>query len=78
MGCCMEICSSSSAVMLIRIGFVARHDAELTMKALGDRIGISQAQISQIEAGLSAPSMTTLFRLVKAMKVKMGELFNGM
>jgi DNA-binding response OmpR family regulator len=57
---------------------MARHDADLTMKALGDRIGISQAQISQIEAGLSAPSMTTLFRMVKAMKLKMGELFNGM
>jgi len=28
MGCCIMICSGSSAVMLIRIGFVSRHDAE--------------------------------------------------
>ncbi len=57
---------------------VARHDADLTMKVLGDRIGISQAQISQIEAGLSAPSMTTLFRMSQALQIKLGELFSGM
>jgi DNA-binding response OmpR family regulator len=57
---------------------VARHSSDLTMKALGDRIGISQAQISQIEAGLSAPSLTTLFRLVRALRVKMDELFKDM
>jgi transcriptional regulator with XRE-family HTH domain len=45
------------------------------MKALGDRIGISQAQISQIEAGLSAPSLTTLFRLARALRVKLSDLF---
>ncbi|MDM8004693.1 MAG: response regulator [Phycisphaerae bacterium] len=56
----------------------ARHAADLTMKAVGERIGISQAQISQIEAGLSAPSMTTLFRLARALRVKMADLFKGM
>jgi DNA-binding response OmpR family regulator len=56
----------------------SRHAADLTMKALGDRIGISQAQISQIEAGLSAPSLTTLFRLVRALRVKMSDLFRDM
>jgi DNA-binding response OmpR family regulator len=56
----------------------ARHASDLTMKALGDRIGISQAQISQIEAGLSAPSLTTLFRLVRALRVKMSDLFKDM
>lgn len=54
----------------------ARHAADLTMKALGERIGISQAQISQIEAGLSAPSLTTLFRLSRALKVKLSKLFD--
>ena len=53
----------------------ARHDADLTMKALGERVGISQAQISQIEAGLSTPSLTTLFRLSRALHVKVSELF---
>lgn len=57
---------------------LARHAADLTMKALGERIGISQAQISQIEAGLSAPSMTTLFRLARALRVKLADLFKGM
>lgn len=52
----------------------ARVDAELTMRALGERIGISQAQISQIEAGLSAPSLTTLFRLSRALRVPLSEL----
>jgi DNA-binding response OmpR family regulator len=56
----------------------ARHAADLTMKALGERIGISQAQISQIEAGLSAPSLTTLFRLCRALKVKPSELFSDL
>lgn len=56
----------------------ARHAADLTMKTLGERIGISQAQISQIEAGLSAPSMTTLFRMVKALRIKLSVLFSNL
>jgi transcriptional regulator with XRE-family HTH domain len=56
----------------------ARQGSNLTMKALGDRIGISQAQISQIEAGLSAPSLTTLFRLSKAVQVNMSQIFSGL
>lgn len=55
----------------------ARQGAELTMRSLGDRVGISQAQISQIEAGLSAPSLTTLFRLSRALKTRMSHLFDG-
>ena len=53
----------------------ARHEADLTMKALGERVGISQAQISQIEAGLSTPSLTTLFRLSRALHMKISDLF---
>jgi len=56
----------------------ARHAADLTMRAVGERIGISQAQISQIEAGLSAPSLSTLFRLARAVRVKMADLFKDM
>lgn len=56
----------------------ARQASDLTMKALGDRIGISQAQISQIEAGLSAPSLTTLYRLTKAVRVHMSDVFRGL
>lgn len=57
---------------------LARHESDLTMKAVGERIGISQAQISQIEAGLSAPSLSTLFRLTKALRVKLADLFKEM
>lgn len=55
----------------------ARQSADLTMKALGERVGVSQAQISQIEAGLSAPSLTTLFRLSRALQVKVADLASG-
>jgi DNA-binding response OmpR family regulator len=55
----------------------ARVAADLTMQALGDRIGISQAQISQIESGLSAPSLSTLFRMTRALRISMSEVFEG-
>lgn len=56
----------------------ARHAADLTMKTVSERIGISQGQISQIEAGLSAPSLSTLFRLARAVRVKLADLFKDM
>ena len=55
----------------------ARQGADLTMRTLGGRINISQAQISQIEAGLSAPSLATLFRLARALRVKLSDLMQG-
>jgi DNA-binding response OmpR family regulator len=55
----------------------ARQKAALTMRELGGRIDISQAQISQIEAGLSAPSLATLFRLTRALRVKLSDLMEG-
>lgn len=55
-----------------------RQAAELTMKNLGDRVGISQAQISQIESGVSAPSLLTLFRLCRVLKIKLSSLFEGL
>ena len=68
---------SSEEVFLKELGKrlrAARQKHDLTMKMLGDRIGISQAQISQIEAGLSAPSLTTLYRLTKAVRTPMSEI----
>jgi len=56
----------------------ARQTSDLTMKGLGDRIRISQAQISQIESGLSAPSLTTLFRLTRALRIPMSAIFDGL
>jgi DNA-binding response OmpR family regulator len=54
----------------------ARQGADMTMKSLGERIGISQAQISQIESGLSAPSLTTLFRMTRALRISMSDVFS--
>lgn len=56
---------------------IARQQANLTMRQVGARIHISQAQISQIEAGLSAPSLTTLFRLARALRVRLSDLMKG-
>jgi len=47
----------------------------ITMKELGDKVGISQAQISQIEAGQSAPSLTTLFRISRVLEIRLTDLF---
>ncbi len=55
-----------------------RTKRDLTTTELAKMVGISQAQISQIEAGLSAPSLTTLFRLSKAVQVNMSQLFAGL
>lgn len=55
----------------------ARQATDMTMKILGDKIGISQAQISQIESGLSAPSLTTLFRMTRVLQITMSDAFKG-
>jgi DNA-binding response OmpR family regulator len=70
----------SEAQFLVELGKrlkTARQGADLTMRTLGGRINISQAQISQIEAGLSAPSLATLFRLARALRVKLSDLMQG-
>ena len=54
----------------------ARQAADLTMKQVGDRIGMSQALISQIEAGLSPPTLATLFRMSRALQVKLSDLLD--
>lgn len=55
----------------------ARQACDMTMKTLGEKIGISQAQISQIESGLSAPSLTTLFRMTRVLQITMSDAFEG-
>lgn len=43
-----------------------RRDKGLTQKELGDRCGVSQAQISKIERGVITPSMAVLERIANA------------
>lgn len=48
-----------------------------SLKQLAEEAGISIGFISQIERGLSSPSVRTLVRLADVLGVSMGELFSG-
>lgn len=52
-----------------------RHEAELTLKQLANRTGLSVSLISQIELGKSAASMSTLHKLAAALGVPMTFFF---
>jgi len=52
-----------------------RHEAELTLKQLANRTGLSVSLISQIELGKSAASMSTMHKLAAALSVKMTFFF---
>jgi transcriptional regulator with XRE-family HTH domain len=41
--------------------------ADLTQKDLAKKTGLSQSTIAQIEKGLKAPSLTTLYKLEKVL-----------
>ena len=51
-----------------------RHKRGLSTRALASAAGISQPFLSQIERGVSAPSMVTTYRLAEALKVLPGAL----
>jgi DNA-binding NtrC family response regulator len=52
-----------------------RTAAQLTLKQLANRTGLSVSLISQIELGKSAASMSTLHKLATALQVKMTYFF---
>jgi len=52
-----------------------RHAAELTLKQLANRTGLSVSLISQIELGKSAASMSTMHKLGAALGVRMTYFF---
>ena len=54
-----------------------RSAAQLTLKQLANRTGLSVSLISQIELGKSAASMSTLHKLATALGVSMSYLFEG-
>lgn len=45
----------------------ARETAELSMRALASRCGVSQPFLSQVERGAAAPSLSTLYRIADAL-----------
>jgi len=54
-----------------------RQCAELTVRGLAARVGVSPSLISQIERGRATPSVATLWGIADALGVSMAELFNG-
>jgi len=52
----------------------ARQRRKLTQQALADKVGIRQETIARLETGKRQPSMDLLYRLAKALKVKVGDL----
>ena len=46
----------------------------MTQKALAKKAGLSREHVARLEAGQHDPPLSTLIRLAKALKVKVGEL----
>ena len=54
-----------------------RTEKDLTLRQLSNRTGLSVSLISQIELAKSCASIDTLFKLSRALKVKLNEIFAG-
>lgn len=52
-----------------------RNNLGLTQFILGEKIGIDQRQIAQIESGKSFPSLKTLAKLATEFKCQVGDFF---
>lgn len=53
----------------------ARHMRAMTLKVLADAAGCSESLLSKIENGKALPSLPTLHRLVQALGMTMGSMF---
>jgi transcriptional regulator with XRE-family HTH domain len=51
-----------------------RADRGMTQEALAEKAGISRVYIARLETGRQDPTLATLKKLAKALKVKVGEL----
>jgi transcriptional regulator with XRE-family HTH domain len=51
-----------------------RAGREMTQEALAERAGISRTYIARLELGQQDPTLGTLRKLAKALKVKVGDL----
>lgn len=56
---------------------VLRTRRELSQEELGDLTGIKRSYVSEIENGKHNLSLTTLFKLAKALKCQLVELFES-
>ncbi|GAY07685.1 cupin domain-containing protein [Pseudonocardia sp. N23] len=55
----------------------ARTDAQLSVRELSRRVGISPSMLSQIENGHSEPSVATLYSLVSELEISLDQLLAG-
>ena len=51
-----------------------RTERQLTQEGLAKKAGLTQVHIARLEAGNHDPTLGTLQRLARALKVKVGEL----
>jgi len=51
-----------------------REERGLTQEQLAKRSGVSHGYLARLEIGMHDPSLSTLARLAKALKVTVGEL----
>ena len=65
---------SEEEVRVGRVVAALREKEQLSSRELANRAGISQPFLSQIERGVSAPSISTLYRLAAALGVQPGDL----
>ncbi len=53
-----------------------RLESNLTQEKLAELVGIHPTYVGKLETGKSNPSVKMLFRLTRAMKIKLPELFD--
>lgn len=54
---------------------LARKEKGLTQEELAERLDIHETTLSRIETGVSNPSVQTLNKIAKALKIPLSELF---
>jgi transcriptional regulator with XRE-family HTH domain len=52
-----------------------RRDKRLTLRALADRAGVTESFLSQVERGITSPSISTLRRIAAGLDQSIGSLF---
>ncbi|ADB50998.1 helix-turn-helix domain-containing protein [Conexibacter woesei] len=55
----------------------ARQRQELTLSALAERVELTKGFLSQVERGLTSPSVGSLLRLCEVLDLPVGELFDA-
>lgn len=53
-----------------------RKEAELSQEELAEKLGIHRTYMSFIERGIRNPSLIMIFKISRALKIKLPELFD--